>query len=125
MVCGAFDFARHHDIPCACLFQMDCELPAARHPILSGQPQLTLVNLVDILSVNNLHRCNPLITRRTMNVGPFIREVVYEYSCIVFCDTVTMNLQQSSAGPFFVFQQLMAAPAMDSKNPVFGQFFQK
>lgn len=91
-------------------------------PILFGEPKLTLVNLVDVLSIDNLHRCNPLITSRTMDVGAFIGEVIDEYASKVFCDTVTMNFQQSSPRPLFIFQQLLATPAINGKDLIFGQF---
>ena len=57
------------------------------------QPQLPLVYLVDIFTVNNLHCRNSFIAKRAMNVGPYLRVVINEYSGIVFCYTVTMNLQ--------------------------------
>ena len=60
-----------------------------------------------------------------MDVGPFIRKVMYEYASIVFCYTVTMNFQQSSSRSFFIFQQLTATPAINCKDLEFGQFLQQ
>ena len=60
-----------------------------------------------------------------MNVGPFIRKVMYEYASIVFCYTVTMNFQQSSSRPFFIFQQLTATPAINCDDFEFCQFLQQ
>ena len=93
--------------------------------ILFGEAQLALVNFVDILSVDDLHRCNPLITGRTMNIGPSIGEVVYKYAGIVFGDAVAMNFQQSSSRSLFVFQQLKTAPAINCQDLILGQFLQK
>jgi len=59
-----------------------------------------------------------------MDIGPFLREVIYEYAGKVFGYAVTMNFQQPSSGSFPVFQQLAPAPAVNCENLVFGQFLQ-
>ena len=72
--------------------------------ILFGYPQLPLVYFVDILSVNDLHGRNSLIARTAIDVSTFLRVVIYEYTCIVFCYAVPMNLQQPSSRSSFIFQ---------------------
>ena len=60
-----------------------------------------------------------------MDVGPFFREVDYEYAGEIFRDTVAMNFQQSSSRPFFIFQQFTAALTINGEDLIFGQFSQK
>ena len=86
---------------------------------------LSLVYFVDILSVDNLHSRNSLIAGRAIDVGTLLRVIIYEYAGIVFCYAVPMNLQQPSSRSFFIFQELLSAPTINCKNPVFGPLLQQ
>ena len=91
---------------------------------LFGQPQLTLVHLIDILPIHDLHGRDPVLAGRTKDVSALHRVIVYEDTCVILRDTVPVNLQQLSSRPFFIFNQLFATAAENGKNLVPGQLLQ-